>query len=67
MNNNDQRLPVIYSTGAYLKPFMTFSADGECIWIWQVIDFCESSYENGLEVEPKVLALNIGGLFSENK
>lgn len=65
MINEDKQLLLIYTTGAYLKPIRTFDTVGKEIWVWQVIEFSEPSFENGIEVSSKELCDNFEELVSE--
>ena len=65
MINEDKKLPIIYTTGAYLKPIKIFDTEGKEIWVWQVIEYSEPSFKNGIEVSTKEFSNNLEELVLE--
>jgi hypothetical protein len=57
--------PVIYATGAFLKPIKITDSDGKEIWVWYVSEFIESSFKDGEEYNPKENANSLAELVTE--
>lgn len=54
MKNNDiDNNPVIFTTGAFLKPTKITDANGKDYWIWAVSEFVDDSFLNGEVFNPK--------------
>lgn len=48
--------PVIFTTGAFLKPLKITNQDGKEIWIWYVTEFEEDSFLDGAVFNPEEFA-----------
>ncbi|MBU1298685.1 MAG: hypothetical protein KKF20_02415 [Bacteroidetes bacterium] len=47
--------PVIFTTGAFLKPVMT-TLNGKNVWMWTVTEFIDDSYKDGITYNPNEFA-----------
>ena len=45
--------PIIYTTGAFLKPLKVTDSEGKVIWLWYVSEFMEDSFRNGQIYNPQ--------------
>lgn len=48
--------PIIYTTGAFLRPFRTTYPNGQEIWGWRVTGFEDDSFMDGEIFNPPDLA-----------
>lgn len=48
--------PLIYTTGAFLKPVKVIDSEEKEIWFWCVTEFIEDSYSDGKIFNPKEFA-----------
>jgi len=48
--------PIIYTTGAFLKPMKVTDSEGKEIWVWYVSEFNEDSFKDGEIYNPKEFA-----------
>lgn len=48
--------PIIYTTGAFLKPMKVTDSEGKEIWFWCVSEFNEDSFKDGEPYNPKEFA-----------
>ncbi len=44
--------PIIYTTGAFLKPMKVKDSEGKVIWLWYVSEFNEDSFKDGEVYNP---------------
>ncbi len=58
--------PVIYTTGAFLKPMKVTGSSGKEIWVWHVSEFNEDSFKDGETYNPKEFANSKEELLDEN-
>ena len=63
--------PIIFTTGAFLKPLKTITTEGNEIWVWCVTEFVDDSYLNGNCFNPEEFGNSIKALLvnttSENE
>ena len=45
--------PLIYTTGAYLRPLKTTDKQGNKRWVWYVSEFDDDSFNDGAVFNPK--------------
>ena len=48
--------PIIYTTGAFLKPMKVTDSEGKEQWVWYVSEFVEDSFLQGEIYNPKEFA-----------
>ena len=54
----------IFTTGAFLQPMKVKDANGNDFWIWAVEKFEDSSYYDGNEYNPLIVAGSLEELLS---
>lgn len=45
-------IPVLYTTGAYIRPFKVVDINGNEKWIWTVSEFVDDTFWNGEVFNP---------------
>lgn len=60
-----QNEPVIFTTGAFLKPTKVIDSQGKKIWIWRVSEFVDDSFKDGKIYNPSENAETLEKLVSE--
>ena len=48
--------PLIYTTGAFLKPAKITTDKGKVVWVWYVAEYNEDSYRDGELYNPQEFA-----------
>lgn len=56
--------PIIFTTGAFLKPMQIIDSKGKDQWIWYVSEFTEDSFSDGEIYNPKEFATSKEELLS---
>lgn len=57
--------PMIFTTGAFLRPMKVKDDDSKEYWVWTVSEFVDDSFKDGEVYNPKETARNLGGLLAE--
>ncbi|HRK26194.1 MAG TPA: hypothetical protein PK239_02780 [Chitinophagales bacterium] len=62
-----QSEPEIFTIGAFLKPLKVTDSEGKEIWVWYVSEFEDSSFKDGVGVNPKENAVSLNELIAETE
>jgi hypothetical protein len=57
--------PIIFITGAFLKPLKITDSEGKEIWVWYVSDFIDDSFKEGEVYNPKETSRSLEKLVEE--
>jgi hypothetical protein len=59
-------IPIIHTTGAFLKPIKVTDSEGKEIWLWYVTEFTDDSFDDDGDVfNPKTTANSKSDLLAE--
>ena len=48
--------PIIFTTGAFLKPLKVIDSEGKEIWVWYVSEFIDDTFQDGEVYNPQEFA-----------